>query len=200
MHILVSLSRSNIGLDSQMLPLCFFAHSCVKIWVYKLLTGDSVTSVQKIAMIWLSRNYHLNIIANQLLFMLLVPRFQSTRSLSWSWTRIFINEQYCGSDICFINQLTRSCLSCSEATDFSQATERFSNPRKKKLLLFLFFFPQSTVFLWSKLKCFGVPAGLLATVPVNPHDGTNRSNVGRVNTCGSSENLSMLGGTSRTGL
>lgn len=73
-------------------------------------------------------------------------------------------------------------------------------PSKKEITVVPVFFPQSTVFLWSKFKCFGVPAGLLATVPVNPHDGTNRSNVGRVNTGGSSENLSMLGGTSRTGL
>lgn len=114
----------------------------VKVWVHKLLTGDSVTAGQKIAMIWLSRNYHLNIITNQLLFMLLVPHFQSTRSLSWSWTRIFINVQYCGSDIFCRNLLTCSCLSCSEATDFSQAKEHFSKPRKKKLLFLFFFFPK----------------------------------------------------------
>lgn len=68
--------------------------------------------------------------------------FSSFGSLSWSWTRIFINAQHCGSDICYINQFTCSCFSCSKATDFSQAEEQFSHPRKKKLL-FLIFFPNN---------------------------------------------------------
>lgn len=114
---------------------------------------------------------------------------------------------YVNLSIIIAKEFTDACSMCQtfktvpELQIASGLTNHFKIISKKKLLLSLFQKKKCC----GKLKCFGPLAGLLATVPANPNSGLSGSNVAGVNKGtsqvpgGSSEELSVQEGTSRTG-